>query len=303
MSLAGAAPGAEPRAVSVGVLCYLLWGATPILFIVLGRAGASAPEIVGERAMWSAPWAVGLVLFAGQGRALLDLLRRPRTLALLALSASSIFTGWAVFVWAVNHGHNLEASLGYYINPLMNMAAGAVLFRERIGRLGVAAIVLAVVGVALQTLALGRPPVIALVLAVTFWIYGLVRRQVSADALPGLAVECLLMVVPGLIFVVWLHQSGGGIFGRDLTTSLLMSLVGPATVLPLALFSWTARRLPFSTIGFLQFISPTIGFGIGLALGEPLTRLRAISFVFIWAGAIVFALGAWRAARRLQRAE
>ena len=295
--------GGQPRqALTAGVFCYLFWGASPLLFMALDRAGASAWEIVGERAMWSAPWAALLVAVAGQGRQALTLLANPRAVGLLALSATSIATGWAVFVWAVNHGHNLEASLGYYINPLMNMAAGAVLFRERINRIGWAAIALAVVGVILQTIALGHPPVIALVLAVTFWIYGLIRKQIAADAQAGLLVECLLMAGPGLAYVLWLHHAGGGVFGRSLGGSLLMATVGPATVIPLALFSWTTRRLPLSTIAFLQFISPTVGFAIGLATGETLTPLRVLSFGCIWAGAAMFAVGAWRASRRLQSA-
>ncbi len=291
------APDQARQAVVAGAVCYLLWGSTPILFMALGHAGADEWEIVGHRAMWSAPWAMLLVLVLGQRRELWRILRRPRTVALLALSATSVSSGWMVFVWAVNHGKNLESSLGYYINPLMNMAAGGLLFRERIDRFGLTAIALAGGGVALQTWALGHPPVIALILATTFWIYGLIRRQVDAEALAGLCVECMLIAVPGIIFLAWLHQHGGGVFAHALTPSLLLMLCGPVTVLPLALFSWTARRLPFSTIGFLQFLSPTVSFVIGLSVGERLTPLAAVSFLFIWAGAIVFAYGAWRASR------
>ncbi len=290
------------QAVIAGAVCYLLWGSTPILFMALGHAGAGEWEIVGQRAMWSAPWAIVLALVLGEGRELWRILRRPRTVALLALSAASVSSGWVVFVWAVNHGKNLESSLGYYINPLMNMAAGGLLFRERIDRFGLIAIILAAAGVVVQTWALGHPPVVALILATTFWIYGLIRRQVDADALAGLCVECMLIAIPGVTFLFWLHQRGGGIFGHALTPSLLLMLCGPVTVFPLALFSWTARRLPFSTIGFLQFLSPTVSFVIGLSVGERLTPLAATSFVFIWAGAIVFAYGAWRASRRLRDA-
>jgi chloramphenicol-sensitive protein RarD len=294
------APDQARQAVIAGAVCYLLWGSTPILFMALEHAGAGEWEIIGQRAMWAAPCAAALVLLLGQGRELWRIVRQPRTVALLALSAASVSTGWVVFVWAVNHGHNLESSLGYYINPLMNMAAGGLLFRERIDRFGLGAIALAGAGVALQTWALGHPPLIALILATTFWIYGLIRRQVDADALAGLCVECMLLAVPGIAFLIWLSRHGGGAFGHGLTPTLLLMLCGPVTVAPLALFSWTARRLPFSTIGFLQFLSPTVSFVIGLAVGERLTPLAAASFVFIWAGAIVFAYGAWRASRRLR---
>ena len=264
--------------------------------------GASSWEIVGERAMWSAPWAALLVWMAGQQAEVLAILREPRKVALLAFSAVSIATGWSVYVWAVNSGRNLEASLGYYITPLLNMAAGAVFFRERIDRFGAAAIALAVIGVGLQTLALGHLPLVALVLAVTFWIYGLVRRHVAVSAQAGLMVETLMMAAPGAAYVGWLWFSHVGVFGRSPNVSLLMPLVGPATVVPLAIFSWTARRLPFATLGFLQFVSPTVTFIIGLAVGERLSPLGASSFLFIWAGAAVFAMGAWRAGRRLRAA-
>jgi chloramphenicol-sensitive protein RarD len=298
VSPGAAAPGEDRQALIAGFGCYILWGLLPVLFIVMGRAGATPLEILGERAMWSAPWAGLLVLAARQGDQVRSIFARPRVLAQLALSAALIGTGWSVYIWAVNNGRNLEASLGYYINPLLNMAAGAVLFRERIDRIGATAIALAAIGVVLQTVALGHPPVISLVLALTFWGYGIIRKRIDVDAQSGLFVECLLMAAPGIAYVLWLGHAGGGLFGRSLGGSLLMASTGPATVVPLALFAWTARRLPFSTIGFMQFIGPTMGFAVGLATGESLTPLRAVSFVFIWLAAAIFAFGAWRAARR-----
>lgn len=294
------AGGSARQALIAGVACYLLWGAMPILFIVMGRAGATPWEILAHRAVWSAPWAGLLVLLAGQGPQVAKVFSSPRRIVLLATSAAMISSGWAVYVWSVNNGRNLEASLGYYITPLLNMAAGAIFFRERIDRFGAAAIALAAVGVILQTVALGHLPIIALYLAAAFWGYGLIRRQIDVDAQTGLFVECVLMVVPGLAYVLWLHHTGGGVFARDAGHSLLMLTTGPATVAPLALFAWTARRLPFATIGFLQFISPTIGFMVGLAVGERLNPLGVVSFGFIWAGAAVYVAGALRASMRLQ---
>jgi chloramphenicol-sensitive protein RarD len=302
--LTAAAPAAAPThadsraALIASVVNNLLWGAAPLLFIALGRAGANSWEIVAHRALWAAPWAGLLVLIAGQGAQVRRALGQPRTLGLLLLSALSISTSWSLYVWAVNHGHNLECSLGYYINPLMNMAAGAILFRERIDRFGALAIALAAIGVAVQTAALGHAPVIALILAATFWAYGLIRRQVNVDAQAGLLIECLFMAGPGLAGAIWIHGMGIGLFGRAPETSLLMSLLGPVTVFPLALFAWTARRLSFATMGFLRFLSPTVGFCIGLSMGESLTPLRLASFAFIWAGLAAFAFGAWRASRR-----
>lgn len=275
-----------------------MWGAAPLLFLALGRAGAELLEIVAQRSIWSAPCALVLVLLAGQGGEVLRLLRSPRRLGLLAVSSLAIASGWALFVWAVDHGHNLDAALGYYINPLLNMAAGAVLFRERISRAGLVAIGLATVGVVLQGVATGHLPLIALFLAGAFWIYGIIRKQIDTEAQSGLFVECLFILIPGIAYAVWLGHTGSGIFGRTPQGTLLMMLAGPVTVAPLALFSWTARRLPLSLVAFLQFISPTMGFVIGAWLGEPLSLLRLMSFGFIWAGAAVFAAGAWAEVRR-----
>lgn len=294
----GAAPDESRRALLVGLFCYFVWGLTPALFIAMGDDGASSWEILAHRALWSAPWAGVLVLLAKQGSQVAGVFRNPRRLAWLALSAAMISSGWAVFVWSVNHGRNLEASFGYYIAPLFTMAAGAIFWRERIDRFGAVAIALATVGVALQAVALGRIPIIALFLACTFWGYGLIRKQIDVDAQTGLFVETLLMAPPALAYVVWLHHTGGGIFARSISASLLMATAGPATVAPLAMFAWTARRLSFAAFGFLQFISPTLGFLIGLAVGERLDATGVASFLFIWAGSAVFILGAWRAWQR-----
>jgi chloramphenicol-sensitive protein RarD len=302
MSPPAAAPGGSARqALLAGTGCYLIWGFMPVLFIAMDRAGASPWEILAQRTVWSAPLALLLVLAARQLPEVLSILRRPRVFGWLALSTLLIAANWATFIWAVNNGHNLEASLGYYINPLLNMAAGAALFRERIDRFGGSAIALATIGVALQTAALGRIPVIGLGLAFAFWGYGVIRKRVDASAQAGLFVECLLLFAPGLAYAAWLWGHGG-VFGHDVAKSALLSLAGPMTVVPLALFSWAARRLPLSTVGFLQFISPTLGFVVGIETGEPFTPLLAASFAFIWLGAAVFAAGAWRAGRRVRLA-
>jgi chloramphenicol-sensitive protein RarD len=303
MSHSVEAPGGETRqAFSAGVVCYLIWGLLPGLFILTGRAGVSPWEILGQRALWSAPWAAALVLMSGHLGQVRRALTTPKTLGLLALSALMIASGWSVYVWAVNNGHNLESSLGYFINPLFNMAVGAVFFRERIGRLGLVAIGLAATGVVLQTLALGRPPIISLFLASTFCAYGIIRKRVDVDAQAGLLVETLLMAGPALAYVLWLGHSGAAAFGRLPTATWLLLLTGPATVIPLALFSWTARRLPLSTVAFLQFIGPTLGFITGLVVGERLNPLGVVSFAFIWAGVATFVIGALRASRRLELA-
>ncbi|HYD44295.1 MAG TPA: EamA family transporter RarD [Phenylobacterium sp.] len=295
------APGGEARqALAAGLSCYLIWGFVPLVFQAIGRLGAGPWEILAHRTMWAIPFALLLVLAARQGGQLRAVLASPRTLSWLALSALLVGVNWVVFIFAVNSGRLLETSLGYYINPLFNMAAGALLFRERLDRIGLVAIALAAIGVVIQGVALGHLPYVSLILAFSFGMYGVVRKQVAADAQTGLFVECLILGLPGLAFIVWLQSQGGGRFDDGPIAVAWLIASGPITALPLALFAWAARRMPLSAMGFLQFIAPTISFMIGLAQGEPFTLLRAWSFGFIWAGAATFAYGAWRASRKVQ---
>ncbi|MBX7248570.1 MAG: EamA family transporter RarD [Caulobacteraceae bacterium] len=289
-------PQARAALVS-GVACYAIWGLAPLVFQQMGHAGADAWEIMGHRAVWSVLWAGVLVLLARQGRQVFEVFRQPRTLGLLALSTALIAANWTLFVWSVNNGRTLETSLGYYLNPLINMAAGALLFRERIDRFGQVAIGLAAVGVGVQAWALGHAPLISLTLAFSFGAYGIIRKSVKADAQTGLFIECLFLTLPGVAYLWFLAASGQGHFLDSPATAFWLLLAGPFTVGPLMLFSWAARRMPLSTMGFLQFLAPTLSFCIGVSQGEPFGVLRAVSFGFIWAGAAVFALGAFRRLR------
>lgn len=297
-------PGGEARlALTAGIACYLIWGFVPLAMQAIGALGVGAAEILVHRIVWSVPTALVFVLAARQGRQVLDVLRRRKVLGWLALSSVLIAINWIVFIWAVNSGRLLETSLGYYINPLVNMAAGALLFRERIDRIGKAAMALAAVGVVVQAVALGHLPWVSLALALSFGGYGVVRKQVAADAQTGLFVECLLLGLPSLAFIAWLQAQGAGHFADSAATVAWLIAAGPITAIPLVLFAWAARRMPLSAMGFLQFMAPTISFMIGLIQGEPFTPLRALSFAFIWGGAAVFCYGAWRRTRSVAMAE
>jgi chloramphenicol-sensitive protein RarD len=272
--------------------CYVLWGLMPLLFMGQHAVGFDAFEILAHRAFWAVFVAGLLVVLAKQGGQVLAVFRSPKTLAWLTLSTALIAVNWGLYVWATTHHATLEASLGYYINPLLNMVVGLWLFREKIDKWGWVAIGLAAVGVLFQALALGRPPWISIALAISFASYGVIRKRVPVEAQTGLFIECLLLAPLGLLWILWLVNTGASA-GFDSPTNLLWALAnGPATVLPLALFAWSARRLPLSTIGFIQFLAPTLQFAVGVWAGEPLTGLRIASFAFIWTGAGVFAAAA-----------
>ncbi len=298
---AAATPDARlPLIAAVG--CYGLWGFMPLVFMAQAGVGFEAPEILAHRAVWSVLFAGLLVWWAGQSKQVRQVLGQPRLLGWLAVSSLLIGLNWGLYVWATTHHATLEASLGYYINPLLNMVVGLWLFRERIARLGWIAIGLAAIGVAIQAAALGRPPWISLMLAFSFCAYGVIRKRAPVDAQAGLFVECLLLMPFGLIFVGWLTMQGQGVAFDDPVHLAWAIANGPATVLPLALFAWAARRMPLSTLGFIQFLAPTLQFAVGVWAGEHFTALRGVSFGFIWAGAAVFVLAAVLNARAARRA-
>lgn len=297
------APPAPTRAAFLSAVgCYVIWGFMPLLFMGQAALGFSAPEILSHRALWSVLFAGGLVLLAGQSKQVRAVLGQPKTLAWLTLATVLIAINWGIYVWASTHHATLEASLGYYINPLLNMIVGLWLFREKIDKWGWVAIGLAAVGVLFQALALGRPPWISIALALSFGAYGVIKKRIPVDAQTGLFIECLLLLPFGLMFVIWLQTQGLG-HGFATWEGFGWALLnGPVTVLPLVLFAWAARRMPLSTMGFIQFLAPTLQFGIGLATGELFTPLRAVSFAFIWLGAGVFAAAALLRARAARRA-
>lgn len=287
-----APPAASRAALASAFGCYVMWGFMPLLFMGQGALGFDSLEILAHRALWSVAVAGLLVLLAKQGGQVRAAFASPKMLGWLTLSTLLIAVNWGLYVWATTHHATLEASLGYYINPLLNMVVGLWLFREKIDKWGWAAIGLAAIGVAFQTAALGRPPWISIIIAISFASYGVIRKRAPIDAQAGLLVECLLLVPFGLAWVLWLQHTGAGVAFDSPVNTLWALANGPATVLPLALFAWSARRLPLSTIGFIQFLAPTIQFGVGVATGEALTPLRIVSFAFIWGGAGVFAAAA-----------
>jgi chloramphenicol-sensitive protein RarD len=328
----------SPRALASAVVAFGLWGVLPIYWKIVEGYGSGV--VVCQRLVWTIVWIAPLLFLGkaegrrrkaegerkikeqeqegtggrrkeedeqeqGGGRAewkvVMEALRTPRLLRLHALSAALLTVNWALFIWANQHGRIVESSLGYFLNPLLNVAIGWLLLGEPFSRLRVVSVALAGVGVLLQMVLVGQLPWIALSLAVTFAIYGLVRRRSPLGSLAGLAVESLLMLPLALGALMWMSATGTAVFGRGTAGDvLLISVVGVCTAAPLLSFAYAARHLRFTTLGLLQFLAPTEQFLIGAwVYGEPVSAGVLASFVCIWLGVAVFcAESAWGASRQ-----
>ena len=277
-----------------GVIAYGLWGFVAAYWKLLTLV--DPVELIAHRALWGLGAFLILSAAAGQLPALGAALMHPRTLAVMALSATLLAINWAVFVWATISGHLLDASLGYFINPLISVTLGTLVLRERLRRLQWSAIALAGCGVAVLTWRAGQVPWIALVLSTTFGAYGLVRKLAKVDALVGSSVETVLMVPVAIAYLV-LH-GGGQLAHGDATTIALLAGTGIVTAVPLIFFTSAARLLPLSTVGFLQYLAPTGQFLLAvIAFGEPLAHEKLVAFALIWTGLAAFSLDLWRSTR------
>ncbi|WP_120994253.1 EamA family transporter RarD [Stutzerimonas urumqiensis] len=277
----------------LGLLAYGIWGLFPLYFKLL--TAFDPMLIVTQRVLWSALFgALALAVWRHRGwwRELID---HPRRIGVLAVSGLLIASNWLIYVWAVNNDQMVAASLGYYINPLVNVVLGLVLLRERLRRLQWIAVGLAALGVLQQLMALGQIPWVSLVLALSFGFYGLLRKQAPVAALPGLVVETWLLLPLAL---GWLLLSGDGASASAFTLTqpqaIWLIAAGPITLVPLLCFNAAARHLPYSTLGFLQYIAPTLILLLAVAVfDEPFPPDKLIAFGFIWAGLTVYSLDAW----------
>ncbi len=279
-----------------GVLAYGLWGLVAAYWKLL--AGVNPIELVAHRAVWGLVTFMVIVAVTGDLRALLTALRDVRTLGVMGASGALLAINWTLFVWATVSGHLLDASLGYFINPLVSVALGTIVLRERLSRLQWVAIGLAALGVAILTWRVGKVPWIALLLATSFGIYGLVRKTAKVSALIGSTIETILLVPIAVTYLIVLADHGA--FGHaDATTTALLVGTGIVTAVPLVLFTSSARRLPLSTIGFLQYLAPTGQFILAVTLfREPLALDRLAAFCVIWAALAVFTIDLYRQATR-----
>ena len=279
-------------------LAYLSWGLFPLYFRQV--AAVPALEVVLHRTLWSLVFVLALLAVRRQWAWMREVLRQPRVLGAFALSALLLAANWLTYVWAVNNGHVVDASLGYFILPLVNVALGYVFLHERPRPGQWLAVTVAAAGVLWLTVLTGRLPWIALVLALSFGFYGLLRKVAVLGALEGLTLETVLLApVTMAVLGVWAWQGQGALVQGDVATLGWLVLAGPVTAIPLLWFAAGARRIPLATMGILQYIAPSLQLALGVWLfHEAFDVSRLAGFVLIWAALLVYTLEGWWARRR-----
>ena len=277
-----------------GIAAYLIWGLLPLYLKLIGEVPST--QVVAHRVLWSAVLMVAVVLVARRVTAI-RAAASAKVLGLLTISALLISVNWLVYIWAIANARLLEASLGYFINPLVNVALGVAVLRERVRPVQGVAIGLAAAGVLAMALG-GGALWISLTLALSFGAYGLIRKVVAIDALGGLTVETLILAPFAAAMLVWAWADGSAAWGDNSRVDLLLALSGVLTAAPLLLFASAARRLPYATLGLLQYLAPSLAFAQAVLLfGEPLRTVHLVTFGLIWAGCAVYAWDSLRAAR------
>lgn len=287
-----------------GLTAYTLWGVFPLYFMLL--AFASPVEIVADRILWSLALCSLILAVTGRLGDLMQMLREPRQLGYLAIAAVLISANWLGYVYAANNGQVLQASLGYFINPLITVLLAVFILRERLRALQWAAIALALVAVGCIGVAYGHPPWLALLLAFSFGLYGLTKKFAGrrTGAVQSLTVETLLLSPIAVLVLLWLGHKGETHFtSHGLSSMLLLASTGLVTTIPLTSFAAAARRLPLSTLGMLQYIAPILQFVVAVAIvHEPMTPLRWVGFILIWVALAIFSADAIAASQRSRQA-
>jgi chloramphenicol-sensitive protein RarD len=279
-----------------GVSAYSLWGAFPLYWPLLEPA--SPLEIVSHRAVWTLVFCFIVLAATKALKSTLVTLKRPTVAVKLFLSSLLISINWLVYIWATNNEHVVEASLGYYIIPLIIIGFGVIFLKEKMRPLQWAAVSIATFGVLVLTFDYGRLPWIALALAVSWGSYGLIKKQLGLGALEGLAIETFISSFFYLAYLVYIGNQGTGQFGQSWGLTVLLISAGAVTAIPLLLFNGSTNRLPFTTIGLLQYITPTLQFSIGVwVLNEDMPTARWIGFLIIWAALVTLAIDLIKSSR------
>ncbi|MEJ6475811.1 EamA family transporter RarD [Pseudoalteromonas piscicida] len=280
------------------VLAFLMWGLAPIYFKQLVHVDAI--EILIHRVVWSVFFIALIVLAKQQWPKIKAIVGNPKLLAMLTVTALLLGFNWGLFIWSVNNGYMLDASLGYYINPLLNVLLGMLFLSERLRAAQKFAVLLAIIGVVLQLISFGSFPVIAFSLAGSFAIYGLLRKTLAVESLPGLLIEALILTPIALTYWWWVEPSTtSNLFNNDWYTNALLISAGVITTLPLLCFTAAAKRIPYTTLGFFQYIGPSLMFLLAVVFyGEAFDAERAVTFAFIWGALVMFSLDSYRDRRK-----
>ncbi|AXF77871.1 EamA family transporter RarD [Erwinia tracheiphila] len=280
---------------------YVIWGIAPTYFKLIQQVNAG--EIMTHRVIWSFFFMLILVCLTRNWPQVRLVIRQPKKVLLLAVSATVICTNWLIFIWAVNNHHMLEASLGYFINPLFNVVVGMVVLGERFRRLQWLAVALATCGVLVQLWKFGSVPIIALALAITFSIYGLLRKKIGVDAKTGMLIETSWLLPAAAIYLFGIADSSTSHLSQNpLSLNLLLFAAGIITTIPLMFFTAACARLRLSTVGFFQYLGPTLMFLLAVVFyGEQMTSDKAMTFSFIWAALALFIFDALYTLRRSRR--
>ena len=281
------------KGVLYAILAHLTWGAMAVYFGFLRHV--SPMEIAVHRGLWSIPCAALVIWWLGQHKDVLKAVASPRNLAILTLTSAIIVLNWGFYVWSIEVGRTLESSLGYYINPLMNVVMGYLFLGERFNRLQMVALVLAIIAVLIQTFAAGVFPWLGLMLASTFCLYGFLRKTIKVGPTQGFFIEVLIIAVPLLVVQVWLTRHGMAKFGGTVSDTALLMGCGVMTSTALIFFAASLKRLRYSTAGLLQYLSPSLVFLTAVFIfGEPLDKWRMLSFVIIWIALAIYSYSAIR---------
>lgn len=287
----------ERRGIAYGLAAYGLWGAVPLFWPLIDRAGSI--EILAHRVVWS--FLISVVLVAVTVRhGFWTRMARRRTLLLLGAAAAVVSVNWGTYIWAVNHGHVVQTALGYYINPILSILLGVVVLRERLRPAQWVSVALAAVAVVVLTIDYGTLPWIALVLAVSFATYGFIKNRLGAGAVDSLAVESALLTPLALVYLGWLELTGRATFGHHgWQLDLLLVSTGLVTLVPLLFFAASATRLPLSTLGLLQYLAPTLQFVLGIGyFHESMSPGRWVGFALVWVALVIMSVDGVRRARR-----
>lgn len=280
--------------------CYTFWGLFPIYWYPINHSPIGADQLLAQRIVWSAVFAVIFILFSRQKVEFFRAVRTPKLLGAFALSAFCISINWLVYLWAVTHNHVLDASLGYFTSPLFNILLGSLVFKEYLGRIQKIAVGLAAVGILWLAVLSGSIPWVALLLTLSFGFYGIIRKLAPLGALPGLVLETLI-VMPFAAFYLWYCHLNQNLVFHELSMLQIAVLVGSgiATTVPLILFAAGAKRIPLSTLGIIQYGAPTIQMILGLTLfGEKFHLNRFIGYAWVWLGVALYLFGIWQMRHR-----